>query len=86
MQQTERESVLTIEQRKRITFTGVDSVDGFSDTAILLTVLGKRVRIDGAHLKIVAFSQGVGNFSAVGEVTGVRFLGAKGKLFSRLFQ
>ncbi len=85
MQEQQRDSVLTIEQQHKISFTGVSAVDGFSETYILLTVLGKRVRIEGSHLKVLAFSQGSGNFSASGEVSSVRFGGAKGKL-SRLFK
>ena len=86
MQQQSRESVLTVEQQKRITFSGVDSVDAFSDTRILLTVLGKKVRIEGSNLKVLSFSQGSGNFLASGEVSMVRFGGHKGKLLSRLFK
>ena len=74
----ENRSVLTIEQRKKITMTCVESVDAFSEERILLTVEGSRVTIDGAHLKVLAFSQGSGNFSAAGEVRAVRY-GAKGK-------
>ena len=85
MQET-RQSTLTIEQQKKITMTGVDSVDAFSDNAITLTVNGKKVVIGGAKLKVVAFSQGSGNFAATGEVTSVKYGGAKGKLFGRLFK
>lgn len=85
-QKPQRESVLTIEQQKRITFSGVESVEAFSPTCILLTVLKKKVRIEGNNLKVLSFSQGSGNFLASGEVTSVRFGGHKGKLFSRLFK
>lgn len=86
MQQTGRESILTIEQQRRITFSGVDSVDAFSETAINLTVLGKKVRIEGAHLKVLSFSEGSGNFTASGEVTLVKYGGAKGRALQRLFK
>ena len=85
-QQPSKESVLTIEQQKRITFSGVESVDAFSQTCILLTVLGKKVRIEGTNLKVLSFSQGSGNFAASGEVSLVRFGGARGKVLSRLFK
>ena len=80
-----KESVLTIEQQRKITFSGVGSVDSFSDSAILLTVNGKRVKIEGSHLKVLSFSEGSGNFAASGEVTLVRF-GSAGKTFSKLFK
>lgn len=76
------QSVLTIEQRKKISMTCVETVDAFSEERILLTVGGQRVVIDGAHLKILAFSQGSGSFSAVGEVRAVKYGSAKAKLGS----
>ena len=76
----EEGSILTIEQKKKISMTCVASVDSFSDERITLTVGGQRVTIDGAHLKILAFSQGSGSFSATGEVKGVRYGAQKGKL------
>ena len=81
-----RQSVLTIEMQSRISLTGVDSVDAFSESAITLTVNGKRVVITGAKLKVLAFSQGTGNFSASGEVTSVKYGGAKGRALQRLFK
>lgn len=86
MQQETRSSILTIEQQSKITMTGVDSVDSFSDMSIQLTVNGKRVQITGTKLKVIAFASGSGNFSATGEVKEVRYGGAKGKFFARLFK
>lgn len=86
MQNETVQSVLTIEQQKKITFTGVESVDAFSDNAITLTVNGKKVQIAGSGLKVLAFSKGSGNFSASGEVSSVRFGGARGKALQRLFK
>ncbi len=86
MQNETISSVLTIEQQKKITMTGVDSVDGFSESEIKLTVNGKRVTISGAGLKVLAFSKGSGNFSASGEVSAVKYGGAKGKTLQRLFK
>lgn len=77
-------SILTIEQQKKITMTGVSSVDAFSESAILLTVNGKRVQISGSRLRVLSFSEGSGNFTASGEVVSVRY-GAKGGL-KKLFK
>ena len=85
MREEIKESVLTIEQQRKITLSGVSSVDAFSETAILLTVNGKRVKIEGTKLKVLAFSEGSGNFAASGEVTLVKY-GAQGKALSRLFK
>ncbi len=83
--QTEKSNILTIEQQKTISMTGVSSVDAFSENQIRLTVNGRRVTIDGSHLKVLAFSEGSGNFSARGEVNSVKFGGARGNAIKRLF-
>lgn len=84
MQEQSIQSVFTLENQKKLTFTGVESVESFSDTIILLKVGGKKVTIGGEKLKILVFSQGSGNFSASGEINSVKFGGAK--KFSKLFQ
>lgn len=84
--QNESGSVLTVEQQKKISLTGVESVDGFSDTEIRMTVAGKKMRIAGSNLKVLSFSKGSGAFSAIGEVSSIRYGGAKGKFFQRLFK
>ena len=86
MQQAAKQSVLTVENRAKISLTGVDSVDGFSETLISLTVGGVRMQIAGAHLKVLAFSQGTGNFAAVGEVNSVKYGAEKGKWLRRLLR
>lgn len=77
--------ILTIEQRKKISLTNVESVDAFSENRILLTVGGARVTIEGTHLKALSFSQGSGAFSASGDVSLVRYGSAKSK-FKNLFK
>ncbi len=86
MQNETAQSVLTIEQQKKITMTGVESVDAFSDTSISLTVNGKKVSVTGIGLKVLAFSKGSGDFSASGGVSAVKFAGAKGKALQKLFK
>lgn len=68
-----KESILTLEQQKRLSFSGVSSVDAFSESEIRLTVNGKKVRIGGSHLKVLSFSEGSGNFTASGEIESIRF-------------
>ena len=45
---------LVIECRKQLTLTGVDSVDGFSEQTLNLTVSGVKVKISGENIKIVS--------------------------------
>ena len=85
MQTESKQSVLTLENQSKLTMTGVERVEAFSERLILLTVNGKKVRVEGSKLRVLAFSEGSGNFSAGGTVDAVRFLGAGGKI-GRLFQ
>ena len=79
MQSETKQSILTLENQCKLTLTGVERVDSFSDRLIALTVNGKRVRIEGSKLKVLSFSEGSGNFSASVSVDGIRFAqGAKG--------
>lgn len=76
---------LNIEQCKRLSATGIDSVDAFSDKQIILSYPAGRIVVSGNGMKIAGFSKSGGSFSATGEITAVRYtgrgLGIKGKLF-----
>ena len=85
MQNEIRQSILTLENQSKITMTGVERVDSFSDRMITLTVNGRKMRIEGSKLRVLAFSEGSGSFSASGTVDGVRYLAAGGRV-GRLFQ
>ncbi len=86
MQNERGANILTLEGRKKITLTGVDGVEGFSESEIVLTVEGTKMKICGTHLKVLAFSQGSGNFSAVGEVSRIVYGAQRGKFFQRLLK
>ena len=77
--------LLTIEQKKKITVTGVESVLAFSEVKITLVLIGgQKLHVVGTGLKITAFSKSSGSFCAEGSVTGVSY---GGKSFaSRLFR
>ncbi len=68
-----KQSILTLEQQQKLSISGVSSVDSFTESTILLTVNGKRVQISGSKLKVLAFSEGSGNFVASGEVSAIKF-------------
>ncbi len=67
------QSILTVEQGKKISLTCVESVDSFSESEIRLRVGGQRVVIAGVGLKVLVFSQGNGNFAASGSVSSVKY-------------
>ena len=85
MQENIRNHIVTIEQKKRIYVSGVESVLAFSDTRILLALLdGERLSALGTELKIAGFSKSEGKFSAEGNISGVSY-GAK-NLAAKLFK
>lgn len=84
MDEVKQQTVL-IEQQKKITMTGVESVDAFSAQQIALTLENGRAQIAGDELKIVGFSRADGNFAAVGKIYGVRFGAKRGKIIKKLF-
>lgn len=69
--------LLSIEQRKSVSVTGVESVKAFSETKIELALSGSttRLTITGTSLKITGFSKSNGTFTAAGTVESVRYGG-----------
>ena len=84
MQETIQHSI-QLEQRKKLTVSGVESVIAFSEVKILLSLVNKeKLQIIGSDLKIIGFSKSNGAFSAEGTVTGITY---NGKSFvSKLFK
>lgn len=72
--------------RKRLSMTGVEAVDGFSEQAINLTVGGVKVRITGEKLKITAYNKATGSLAAEGTVTEIRYQQKSAPIFKRIFK
>ena len=75
---------LTVEQRKSVMVSGVESVKSFSENRIELELSGSKTRltITGTGLKISGFSKANGSFSATGTVESVRYGGGwKSRIF-----
>ncbi len=85
MEQSEQH-VLNIENCKRITASGIISVDNFSPSSLSLTYSGGRIIISGSELKITAFSKTNGQFTATGTVSGVKYAGKAVGLKQKLFK
>lgn len=76
---------LSIEQRKVLSVSAVESVLAFSEVKIvLLLVGGERLNVIGSGLKITGFSKSSGSFTAEGTLTGVQY-GGKG-FAARIFK
>lgn len=77
---------LVLEARRHLTLSGVDSVDGFSEQMLKLTVLGSKVQICGENIKITAYNKASGNLTAEGIFTEIKFMGKKTSFVKRLFK
>ncbi len=85
MEKVENE-VLTLEGRKRLTLSLVDSVDGFSEESINLTIKGIKLKIVGEKLKIINFNKASGSFSCDGTVNEIKFGHKKVPLLKKIFK
>jgi len=77
---------LTIEQQKRLTMSGVISVDGFNEQTVTVTLNEGRMQINGENLKVLAFSKTTGNLSIDGKIITVKFALKKQPLMKRLLK
>ena len=77
---------LILEARKKLSMTGVETVDGFSEQSLKLTVSGNKVIICGENIKITAFNKSTGNLSAEGTFTEIKYNHKKTPFIKRLFK
>lgn len=87
MQQTQSQiDQLSLEGRKRLSMTCVETVDGFSEQRLKLTVNGNKVQITGENIKITAFNKASGNLSAEGDFSDIVYNYKKAPLVKRIFK
>jgi len=87
MQQNVIESdCLTLENRKKLSMTCVEAVDGFSEQNIKLTVKGNKVSIFGENLKITAYNKNTGGLNAEGDFFEIKYNLKKQPIIKRLFK
>lgn len=77
---------LTLDGRKRLSMTGVEAVDGFSESSLKLSVNGSKVLITGENIKISSFNKATGNLSADGNFSEIRYNYKKESFFKRAFK
>ena len=77
---------IAVEECKKFSATGIESVDAFSAAQIVLSYPGGRIIVAGSGLKIVSFFKGSGAFAATGTVSGVRYVARAVKLARRIFK
>lgn len=75
-----------LENRRRLSLTGVTSVDGFSEKQLNLTLAKDKLKILGDNIKITAYNKGSGNLTADGIFTEFKFSGANKSLIKKIFK
>lgn len=77
---------LTLDGRKRLSLTGVESVDGFNEQCLKLTVMGSKLYIVGENIKITAFNKTSGNLNADGNFFEIKYYRKKQPVLKRIFK
>lgn len=77
---------LSLENQKKLNMTHVESVDGFSEQSLKLTVVGKKVTIIGERIKIVAYNKSNGVLVAEGLFNEIKYQYKKQPLIKRLLK
>ena len=77
---------LCLEARKKLSMTGVSSVDGFSEQHLKLTVGDNKVYILGNNIKITSYNNASGAFSADGEFIEIKYGIKKDNIIKRMFK
>ncbi len=81
----EEQSVL-IENQKKITLSGVLSIEGFTTQQIILELVSGKIIVFGSNLKIAGFTKSGGQFVAIGNIKGMRFCNKQDKLLKRILK
>jgi hypothetical protein len=80
------EQKLTLESRCKLSMTGVDAVEGFSEDHLSLTVLGSEVTIFGEDIKITMYSKDNKVLSADGKFNQIKYGNTKTPILKRIFK
>lgn len=89
MMPNHEEHRLELDARERLTVNGVENIDSFSDTSVVLDTNMGRLVIKGENLHINKLDVSDGNFALDGKVNSVEYLkksGKKGGFFENLFR
>ena len=84
-----QEHKLTLDGRKNLSITGVENIEGFSDTTVTLDTNMGRMVIKGENLHICKLDVSDGCFALDGKVNSLEYLkksNKKGGFFESLFR
>ncbi len=77
---------IILEDRKKLTMTGVSAVEGFSPQYIKLTASNSKITVVGENIKITSFNKGAGTLIADGIFNEFKYNQKKQPLIKKLFK
>ena len=77
---------LVLDARKTLSICGVQTVDGFNEQSLRLTVNDCKVLVVGENIKITAFNKANGNFNAEGNFYEIKYSHKKTPIVKRIFK
>ena len=77
---------LVLDGRKRLSMTGVDAVDGFSNEYLKLSVYGSKFNVVGENIKITSYNKATGSLTADGNFFEIKYNKKKAPLIKRIFK
>lgn len=80
------EQKIIIDNQRKLFVSSVESVDGFNEETLKLTVAGKKLIIKGTKIKITQFNKMNGNFSADGLFYQLNFAKENTPILKKIFK
>lgn len=81
-----REEKLILDNRNSLFLSGVESVDGFNEQLLKLSVNKSKMHIIGENIKIISYNKANGNLEAKGEIVQIKYLTKKQPIIKRIFK
>ena len=77
---------LVLDARRNLSLCGVQTVDGFNEQSLRLTINNSKGVVVGENIKITAFNKANGNLSAEGEFYEIKYSHKKLPIVKRIFK
>lgn len=81
---------ILVENRSKVTITGVEQVESFNDNTIILTTVKGGIVIKGENLNVGKLNIDNGNINIEGNINGINYsdksLGQKGNIIGKIFK
>lgn len=84
-----RNQNIMVEDREKMTVTGVEQVESFNDNTIILTTVKGGMTIKGENLNIAKLNLDDGSVKIEGKINGVNYMGKEGtskNLMGKIFK